>query len=227
MEQRHVRLEKSEVGWAVVPGSMETRVITPPREGSATLRSPVFETSPSEQVQAVPPVEKTFPELVAYMDRKVLLETRSGRELEGVLRRVSGDRLWLVMNVGSGNVERSVSAEELKSLTLSNGQRVDLVSEGDGNGEAEVVYDNDPRVEQPSQQVSKAEEPVEEISAKLKELRALVGKSVTITASGVTTRTGILQAVTEDHLTLSVAMGAGNIEYFYDMNSIQKVEAAR
>ena len=84
------------------------------------------------------------------MDRKVLLETRSGRELEGVLRRVSGDRLWLVMNVGSGNVERSVSAEELKSLTLSNGQRVDLVSEGDGNGEAEVVYDNDPRVEQPS-----------------------------------------------------------------------------
>jgi len=161
------------------------------------------------------------------MDRKVLLETRSGRELEGVLRRVSGDRLWLVMNVGSGNVERSVSAEELKSLTLSNGQRVDLVSEGDGNGEAEVVYDNDPRVEQPSQQVSKAEEPVEEISAKLKELRALVGKSVTITASGVATRTGILQAVTEDHLTLSVAMGAGNIEYFYDMNSIQKVEAAR
>lgn len=227
VEQRHVRLEKSEVGWAVVPGSMETRVITPPREGSATLRSPVFETSPSEQVQAVPPVEKTFPELVAYMDRKVLLETRSGRELEGVLRRVSGDRLWLVMNVGSGNVERSVSAEELKSLTLSNGQRVDLVSEGDGNGEAEVVYDNEPRVEQPSQQVSKAEEPVEEISAKLKELRALVGKSVTITASGVATRTGILQAVTEDHLTLSVAMGAGNIEYFYDMNSIQKIEAAR
>jgi len=206
---------------------METRVITPPREGSATLRSPVFEKSPSEQVQALPPVEKTFPELVAYMDRKVLLETRSGRELEGVLRRVSGDRLWLVMNVGSGNVERSVSAEELKSLTLSNGQRVDLVSEGDGNGEAEVVYDNDPRVEQPSQQVSKAEEPVEEISAKLKELRDLVGKSVTITASGVATRTGILQAVTEDHLTLSVAMGAGNIEYFYDMNSIQKVEAAR
>jgi len=26
---------------------------------------------------------------------------------------------------------------------------------------------------------------------------------------------------------LSVAVGAGNIEYFYDMNSIQKVEAAR
>ena len=63
--------------------------------------------------------------------------------------------------------------------------------------------------------------------AKLRELRALVGKSVTITAAGVATRTGILQAVSEDHLTLSVAMGAGNIEYFYDMNSIQKVEAVR
>ena len=227
VEQRHVRLEKSEVGWAVVPGSMETRVITPPREGSATLRSPVFEEPASEEVQALPPVEKTFPELVAYVDRTVLLETRSGRELEGVLRRISGDRLWLVMNVGSGNVERSVSAEELQSLTLPNGQRVDLVSEDDGSDEAEVVYDSERRAEQQSEQATKVDEPVAEISAKLKELRALVGQSVTITASGVVTRTGVLQAVTEDHLTLSVAMGAGNIEYFYDMNSIQKVEAAR
>jgi len=131
------------------------------------------------------------------------------------------------MNVGSGNVERSVSAEELQSLTLPNGQRVDLVSEDDGSDEAEVVYDSERRAEQQSEQATKVDEPVAEISAKLKELRALVGQSVTITASGVVTRTGILQAVTEDHLTLSVAMGAGNIEYFYDMNSIQKVEAAR
>lgn len=226
VEQRHVRLEKSEVGWAVVPGSMETRVITEPREGSATLRSPVFEKAAPEEAQTLPPVEKTFPELVAYVDRNVLLETHSGRQLDGVLRRISGDRLWLVMNVGSGKVERSVSAEELKSLMLSTGQRIDLVSEDDANNEAEVVYDSEPPVTQ-SEQMDKVDEPVEEISARLKELRALVGKSVTITASDVATRTGILQAVGEDHLTLSVAVGAGNIEYFYDMNSIQKVEAAR
>ena len=226
VEQRHVRLEKSEVGWAVVPGSMETRVITEPREGTATLRSPVFEKATPEEAQTLPPLEKTFPELVAYVDRNVLLETQSGRQLDGVLRRVSGDRLWLVMNVGSGNVERSVSAEELKSLTLSTGQRIDLLSEGEADNEAGVVYESESPVTQ-SEQPGRAEEPVEEISARLKELRALVGKSVTITASDVVTRTGILQAVSDDHLTLSVAVGAGNIEYFYDMNSIQKVEAAR
>ena len=226
VEQRHVRLEKSEVGWSVVPGSMETRVITPAREGSATLISPTFEKSAPEEAQALPPVDKTFPELVAYVDRNVLLETHSGRQLDGVLRRISGDRLWLVMNVGSGNVERSVSAEDLKSLTLSSGQRIDLVSEDEANDEAGVIYHSEPPAArtEPMEDVS---EPAEKISARLKELRALVGKSVTITASDVATRTGVLKAVSDDHLTLSVAVGAGNIEYFYDMNSIQKIEAAR
>ena len=226
VEQRHVRLEKSEVGWAVVPGSMETRVITPPSEGGATLVTPTFEKAAPEQPKAQPPVEKTFPELIAYVDKKVLLETQSGRQLDGVLRRVSGNRLWLVMNVGSGNVERSVSDEELKSVTLSNGQRIDLISESDTDSEVVIAPDNEAAPVQP-ERLQQEPQPEEAISAKLRELRALVGKSVTITAAGVATRTGILQAVSEDHLTLSVAMGAGNIEYFYDMNSIQKVEAVR
>lgn len=160
------------------------------------------------------------------MDKKVLLETQSGRQLDGVLRRVSGNRLWLVMNVGSGNVERSVSDEELKSLTLSNGQRIDLISESDTDSDVVIAPDNEAAQVQP-ERLQQEPQPEEAISAKLRELRALVGKSVTITADGVATRTGILQAVSEDHLTLSVAMGAGNIEYFYDMNSIQKVEAVR
>ncbi|WP_421711246.1 hypothetical protein [Alcanivorax sp.] len=89
-----------------------------------------------------------------------------------------------------------------------------------------IAPDNGAAPVQP-EQLQQESQPEEAISAKLRELRALVGKSVTITAAGVATRTGILQAVSEDHLTLSVAMGAGNIEYFYDMNSIQKVEAVR
>ena len=40
-------------------------------------------------------------------------------------------------------------------------------------------------------------------------------------------RTGILQAVADDHLTLSVPLGAGNMEYFYDIDSIRHIEAAR
>ena len=34
-------------------------------------------------------------------------------------------------------------------------------------------------------------------------------------------------AVADDHLTLSVPLGAGNMEYFYDIDSIRHIEAAR
>ena len=205
---------------------METRVVTPPREGSAILVSPTFEKEKPMSAQGLPPIQLGFPELVAYVDRGVLLETHSGRQFDGVLQRVSGDRLWLSMNVGSGRVERSVSAEELKSLTLSSGQRIDLVAEGEGD--AQVVYEDKPAaVSATPEPEAGPDEPAGEVSEKLAAFRRLVGKNVTITASDVPARTGILQAVTEDHLTLSVAVGAGNIEYFYDMNSIQNIEAAR
>lgn len=227
VEQRHVRLEKSEVGWSVVPGSMETRVITPRREGSAALVSPTFEKQNHTVKQTLPPVQMSFPELVAYVDREVTLETHSGRKLDGVIQRITADRLWLQMNVGSGKVERAVSADELLSMTLhSTGQRIDVAVHGGGSEQAQVIYESEPEAMAPESGAVDATAGGE-ASEKIQAFRALIGKSVTITASDVPPRSGILQSVTEDHLTLSVSMGAGNIEYFYDMNSIQKVEATR
>jgi len=37
----------------------------------------------------------------------------------------------------------------------------------------------------------------------------------------------VLQAVETNHITLSVPVGSGNMEYFYDLNSIQSIEASR
>ncbi|MCG8393734.1 MAG: hypothetical protein MI745_11690 [Pseudomonadales bacterium] len=228
VEQRHVRLEKSDVGWAVTPGSMETRVVTPPREGSAELVTLAQQQEEEEKTATQPPISATFPELVAYTDKSVALELYSGRKLEGVLRRVSGDRLWLVMNVGSGNVERSVSAEELKSLTLADGQRVDVVDEEKAEPAPETAPAPEPEQQAPSSwsgRSSNASDDAE--SGKAVEYRPLVGKKVTITADDIPQRTGILQAVEQDHLTLSVPMGAGNMEYFYDLESVQTLEEAR
>ena len=69
--------------------------------------------------------------------------------------------------------------------------------------------------------------PAEQTPAASSELKALVGKNVTIEANEGPRRTGILQAVADDHLTLSVPLGAGNMEYFYDIDSIRHIEAAR
>ena len=95
VQERTVRLEKSDVGWAVVAGSMETRVTTAAKEGGLELVTPSAE-KPAEPERAAPePITQTFPELVAYENQSVVLETTGGRTLEGVLRKVGGDRLWL------------------------------------------------------------------------------------------------------------------------------------
>ncbi len=225
VQERTVRLEKSDVGWAVVAGSMETRVTTPAKEGGLELVTPSAE-KPAEPERAAPePIMQTFPELVAYENQSVVLETTGGRTLEGVLRKVDGDRLWLVMNVGSGNVERSVGADELQSLTLSSGQRVRLTVPGGDQSAADEPADSPST---PSQAVESAPaEPAEPAAVANSELKALLGKNVTIEANEGPSRTGILQAVADDHLTLSVPLGAGNMEYFYDIDSIRHIEATR
>ncbi|MBQ25353.1 hypothetical protein [Alcanivorax sp.] len=224
VQERTVRLEKSDVGWAVVAGSMETRVTSAAKEGGLELVTPSAE-KPAEPERAGPePITQTFPELVAYENRSVVLETIGGRTLEGVLRKVGGDRLWLVMNVGSGNVERSVGADELQSLILSSGQKVVLTApEGDQPEAAEI----EPAEPAPAPSHTAETVPAEQTPAASSELKALVGKNVTIEANEGPRRTGILQAVADDHLTLSVPLGAGNMEYFYDIDSIRHIEAAR
>jgi small nuclear ribonucleoprotein (snRNP)-like protein len=224
VQERTVRLEKSDVGWAVVAGSMETRVTTAAKEGGLELVAPSAE-KPAEPERAAPePIMQTFPELVAYENQSVVLETTGGRTLEGVLRKVDGDRLWLVMNVGSGNVERSVGADELQSLTLSSGQRVMLTVPGGDQSAADEPVDSPST---PSHVESAPAEPTEQAPVANSELKALLGKNVTIEANEGPSRTGILQAVADDHLTLSVPLGAGNMEYFYDIDSIRHIEAAR
>lgn len=224
-EERFVRLEKSDVGWSVEPGSMSTRVITEPRQGGMTLITPGQQQE--AQAESVPdPVSVTFPELVGYLDRAVVLEMTSGRKIDGILRKVSVNRLWIEINVGSGVVERSFPEEELHSLELANKQKVFIeradsgssfeggaLSESDGTSGGQsttgsTVYQSstDPRVE---------------------EFRSMIGKSVTVKADEGPARTGLLLSVETDHITLSVPMGSGTMEYFYDLNSIQSIEASR
>ena len=233
VEERVVRLEKSDVGWSVEPGSMHAEVITPAKEGAMALVSPVAEAPKVSQEETLPPMVKTFPELVAFVDQAVVLETDSGRKLDGVLRRISAKRLWIEINVGSGVVERSVSDQELVSLTLVNGQKVLLEQASDGPDTAAspemaqaAVVSEDTQMENPSAQSLTPSSP-DMTESEAARYRQLIGKNVSILAEDVPVRTGILHSVNDDHLTLSVPMGAGNIEFFYDLNTIRSIEATR
>lgn len=223
VEERSVRLEKSDVGWSVEPGSMASRVLVDAREGSMSLVT-LGQQSETAAVQDLPAITTTFPELVGYVDRAVVLEMTSGRKIDGILRKVSVNRLWIEINVGSGMVERSFPAEELQSLVLANGQKV--IIEGNGEQPQTVTAPVE------SSQGESESTPVSRFSSetsdpRLADFRAMIGQSVTVTANEGPARTGLLQTVESDHITLSVPMGAGNMEYFYDLNSIRSIEASR
>ncbi|MCK0152276.1 hypothetical protein MWU49_01045 [Alcanivorax sp. S6407] len=228
-EERSVRLEKSDVGWSVEPGSMATRVIKEPVEGSMTLINP-GQSQAVEEARDLQPISTTFPELVAYVDRSVVLEMTSGRKIDGILRKVSVNRLWLEINVGSGVVERSFPENELQSLTLSSGQKV-IVQSAEKSAESST----ESVTIQPALQGEEQTAPATGSSAgyagstdpRVEEFRKLVGQPVTVTADEGPARSGLLQSVESDHITLSVPMGAGNMEYFYDLNSIRSIEASR
>ena len=228
VQERKIRLEKADVGWAVVPGSMDTRVTVAPQDQGIKLVEPNIETPGETHSTAPEPVTLTFPELVAYVNQFVLLETIGGQKLEGVLRKISGDRLWLVMSVGSGNVERSVGASELKSMTLSSGKQVLLEPTG---SKLPISAQQQPKVESASvksvQQRPESPETTEPASEGHSELKTLIGKKVVIEASDGSKRTGVLQSLVDDQLTLSVPVGAGSMEFFYDLDSIRHIEAAR
>lgn len=215
LEERQVVLQKSQVGWSVKPGSMETRVVTPPREGSMEL----VDWAAGKAVQPPPEPEPdrrlSFAELGPYQGRQVSLETHSGRQLDGVIRKIAIDRLWLAMNVGSGTVERTVSRQDLASVTLSDGQTMILVDKEAQQAkkpQTEASADTEVESEAAAQPANEAQ------------LHPLQGKQVTVTAEDGQSRTGVLQSVEQDHITLSVPMGAGTMEYFYDLKSIRNIE---
>ena len=224
-EERSVRLEKSDVGWSVEPGSMVTREIRGPVEGGMTLTVPGQQEAVGS-ASALEPITMSFPELLGFVDRAVVLEMTSGRKIDGILRKVSVKRLWIEINVGSGVVERSFPKDELQSLVLGNGQKVIVernnAAGNDENRSAAVSPDSTG-----GQTAISNVDSTQSNDPRIEEFQAMLGQSVTVTADEGPSRTGLLQTVESDHITLSVPMGSGNMEYFYDLNSIRSIEASR
>jgi hypothetical protein len=225
IEERRLQFDRADIGWAVKPGTMQTVILQEAGNTNLRLVQP-GSTSPRTQatVEVPPPLTLPFAALETLNGQQATVFQRDGRSREGIVRGIRRNRLMIESMVGGGVAEFSYVEAELQHLQLASGQQV-FIAGGAIAADAPLsapVVEVAPVAEAPV----KAAEP-EAAKPTSVAYSALLGKQVTITSRDTRTRTGILTDVTERQLTLSVRVGAGNLEYFYapaDIVSLQEVK---
>jgi|SRR5690554_278254 len=240
VEERTLQFDRADIGWAVQPGSMKSRVLQEAADRQLRLVMPGSTAQRGQvEVEVPAPVTLEFAELETLNGQQVVVHQADGRMREGILRGIRRQRLLLESSVASGTAEFTLAEQELNYLVLATGQQVFLA----GRDVIEVPNSSPRSQAEPSATVAQgsAKEPEATVSTeatdssdeaqaaaeKLAQYTALVGREVTINSSDTRTRTGILSAVTKRELTLSVRVGGGSLEYFYapaDIVSLTEVK---
>ncbi len=209
VERRHLQLEENSVGWAVTPGSMETRVLEAgagePAEDGAM---------PAAGAPRAPSVTlrlHRFTDLASYLGQRVTVTEQDGQRSEGTLTRVNDQRLWLEMAMGSGRAEINLPAARVRELALADGTR--------------LVLEN--AAPEETARPATEEDPATAPTAGETPYQALIGRPVTVILDTGERHRGTLLAVADRRLTLEVAMGAGKVEYFFDLDDVASVKEAR
>lgn len=206
VERRRLQLEENSVGWAVTPGSMETKVLSV--GAGEAFDGGVVGTS-AQDVSHAPAVTlrlHRFTDLASYLGQAVTVIERDGKSSHGTLTRVNEERLWLEMAMGSGRAEINLSAARLRELVLADGTRLVL----------ESAHREPPAApERPATENGEAQ------------YEHLIGVPVTVTLDTDERHQGTLVAVDDRRVTLSVAMGSGEVEYFFDLDTVTSIEEAQ
>jgi len=223
IEERRLLLDRADIGWAVRPGSMETRILQVAGGNNVRLLNPAALSAPrgsgQSSAQEVPdPIAMTFAALATLTGQEVVVFQRDGRRREGLVRGIRRERLLVESMVGTGLVELSFAEQELSHLQLANGQRIDI---GDT---AETPRQ---KIESPASAdaAPTVEETVEPSNA-LAPYLDWQGRTVTVTGRDTRVRTGVVTAISARQLTLSVRVGAGTLEYFYSPTDIDTIVEA-
>jgi hypothetical protein len=222
IEERVLPLERAEIGWAVRPGQMETRVLQ--EAGSHELRLVVPGAPSARQTVAAevpPPITLGFEQLDTLTGQQAEVHQTDGRIREGVIRGLRRNRLLVESIVGGGVVELTFAEQDLSYLVLVTGQRVNV---GAGSAEGQQsAGPAAPAVAPGTPVVTETAAPPEEQL----ELSAWRGKQVRITSRDTRVRTGIVTEVSARQLTLNVRAGAGELDYFYSPSDIVSIEEVR
>src|SRR5690606_20394711 len=114
-------------------------------------------------------------------------------------------------------------------LLLSTGQQINIVSGTEVAVDAAAALvapapaAAESRTALPASPSAAAEEAAEPNS----QFVALTGKEVTITSRDTRSRTGVLTSVTAKQLTLSVRVGARQLDYFYSPNDVVSIDEVK
>ena len=227
VEERVLQFDRADIGWAVRPGKVETRVLVEGGNQQQAVMTPDgLNQRGSAPVDVPPPVTLEFGALDSLSGQQATIHQADGRTREGILRGLRRNRLLIEANVAGGAAEFSFAEQELKRLVLANGQQVLLagvVLEQSDSPEVRTDLTEAPATDTSQESSQQAMPDV----ANQSEFAKMIGREVTIISRDTRTRTGILTAATERQLTLSVRVGAGSLEYFYspgDVVSITEVK---
>ena len=208
VERRRLQLEENSVGWAVTPGSMETRVLAAGAAETADSRVPGASAPGASPSPAVTVRLHRFTDLASYLGQRVTVTERDGSVSSGTLTRVNEQRLWLEMTMGAGRAEITLRQDSVRELMLADGTR--LLLDTDGGGSAAAPSPEGPAPEQGGTPY-----------------QGLIGGPVTVTLESGERHRGTLVDVDEKRVTLAVAMGSGKVEYFYDVGNVAAIEEAQ
>lgn len=222
IEERRLLLDRADIGWAVRPGSMETRILQVAGSNNVRLLSPAALSAPRSSgqplVQDVPdPIAMSFAALDTLTGQEVVVFQRDGRRREGLVRGVRRERLLVESMVGAGLVELRFAEQELSHLQLANGQRVDI-------GDQVASHSQDTETEHDADSAAVVDEPTE--PSALAPYLGWQGRTVTVTGRDTRVRTGVVTAISARQLTLTVRVGAGTLEYFYSPADIDSIVEA-
>lgn len=232
IERKEIALQFSHGEWVVRREAVTTKVIDgdgndaedQPEGGDGDAESGLeSKESGSDQPRRV-----TFADLSNHVGDKLRTERHDGKLQKGTLKQVEEDRIELETSLSGGTVRYHVKKDQLRRVRLSDGTVLVLDSGGpeQHRGEQSETQTREPddSTKAPVDEPGDAS-PEGEGETRLDALRALEGRRVRITNREGKSRTGKLASVEEDTITLTVPMGGGSVDYYYEPSEIDQFEA--
>lgn len=208
LEAHNLELERMDFGWQVKPGSDKITVL---RQGGEALKA-----------QAAPePIYITLEDLPVYYGERVVITRRDGGEEEAIMRGLSKRGLLVEEKISAGSVEFHIEPDTIRKITLRNGQA--LLWQQD---KVKAAMSEEAQPAQTDAAPAAVTDEPEELDAlsDFAQFADLRGQQVTVTGKDGSQRTGRLDGLATNQLTLTVTMGAGAVQFFYKPDDVASVE---
>lgn len=245
VERREIGLQLSRGEWVVQRESVTRKVVQGGDDGNAA------EVAQNEQAQepdernhqssvtgkasSAQPKRIPFADLRKHVGERIRTRRTDGKLQEGRLQSVEDDRITLKTNLSGGTVQYYVDRGKLDEVQLADGTRLIVGTRDTENASAtEVGADSRSDEQRPEDTPGTAEEATrggEDSNTETRpdlhaRLRKLEGKRIEITAQDGKSRIGRLTRLGEREVRLTVPIGGGSVDYYYEPAEIRTVRRA-